>query len=182
MKVKCKQNKLVKMAPYARLKLKDKVNQLNNSIYLAGFFSLVACLVPPSYIWAYDLLVVVPKTESIGDWLTRSGAIMSAVVVLGQLLAMTARNKSKIDDDEEYVEEDGAEWVRDVYEVPVKVINVCVVVIALLGLIINSHADLFTDFSIRLWFTPFGFMAAALFFIKVYITVNDIFIPPWNKM
>ncbi len=107
---------------------------------------------------------------------------MSAIVVLGQLLAMTARNKSKIDDDEEYVEEDGAEWVRDVYEVPVKVINVCVVVIALLGLIINSHADLFTDFSIRLWFTPFGFMATAFLFIKVYISVNDIFIPPWNKM
>lgn len=182
MKVKCKQKKLVKMAPYARRKLKKKVDHLNLSINMASLFSLLACLVPPIYIWAYGVLDVVPKTESIGEWLTRSGAMMSAIVVLGQLLAVSARNKSNIDDDDGYVEEDGSEWVRDVYEVPIKAINVCVIVIALLGLFINSHADLSNDFSIWLWLTPFGMMSAAFLFIKSYMSIHNIFIAPWDKM
>lgn len=152
-----KQKMISEMTPEAKTECRRHQLRVNIGLVIAGLFLTAGALMPYVYIQTYSSLGF--QFGTLEAWLMKSGATMSALALIGEVISLYARSESDIDRKGFIWEPYGPEMVREASRLPVKIITSSVIVLAFTGLAINSHGDMLHVNSDRwIWLAPFWIM------------------------
>lgn len=172
-----KQKMISEMTPTAKSECKRHQQRVNIGLVIAGLFLIVGALMPYIYIQTYSSLGFQFGSEE--AWVMKSGATMSALALIGEVISLYARSESDIDRRGVIWEPYGPEMVREASRLSVKIITSSVIVLAFTGLAINSHGDILLVNADRwLWLSPFWIMLVIFVITASILWKKRIFASP----
>ncbi|MBH8578776.1 hypothetical protein [Bisbaumannia pacifica] len=174
------QDIISRMSPGARRECRLKQRKVNAALYSAGVLVVISAFLP--YIYIKIHAAQASYFESLEDFIMRSGAIMTALAILGEVLVVWAKVSADVNYKGFKWEPYGPELVRKASKAPSEIITWMVVLVSLMGVAINSHGDLILNvFPQGIWLAPALISISMFSYAACIISKNKIFQPPWNS-